>query len=340
MVTIKDIAARTGFSATTISMVMNNSPIARKIPAVTKKIIRDAAREMGYRPNIFARALRARRSYMVGLLVYDILDPYCAPIVKQVEATLIPHNYTVLISDLGYDQNRYSEALDMLSGRRVDGIIAIANQLPFHIRSLQQTAIETPVVVIGRNCRAPELPSFVVGDLTGGYLSARHLLDLGHREIAFIWDQGSFESSRLRWKGVNNALAEVGLSPQPAQIARTERGSPDAGYQAARQLLQNGRPFTAICAIDDQIAFGAIRAVFDCGRRVPEDISVIGFDDLDIARYFNPPLTTIAQPLEELGRLATEALLERMAHKRKHVPSRTLRPSLVERRSTQPPRPS
>src|SRR5689334_236504 len=155
MVTIKDIAAKTGFSATTISMVMNNSPIARKIPAATKKIIRDAARLMGYRPNLFARALRARRGYMVILLVYAILDPYCAPIVKQVEATLIPHNYTVLISDLGYDQNRYREALDMLSGRRVDGIIAIANQLPFHIRSLQQTAIETPVVVIGRNCRAP-----------------------------------------------------------------------------------------------------------------------------------------------------------------------------------------
>ena len=334
MTTIKDIAAKTGFSPTTISIVLNNKRLARYISAATKLIIRDAARDMGYRPNIFARSLRARRSYMVGLLVCDLLDPYCAPIIKQIEATLIPHNYTLLISDLGNYQNRYRQALDILAGRRVDGIIAIANQLPFDLQELRRTVAETPVVVIGRICRGPEIPYFVVGDQAGGYLSARHLLDLGHRDFGFIWDNCSFQWSALRWKGVVKALAEAGLTPLPEQIARIDNDSSDSGYQAAQRLLESGRRFTAICAIDDQIAFGAIRAIFDAGLSVPEKMSVIGFDDLTISRYYNPPLTTIAQPLEKLGELATQALLARMANKRKHVSSRTLRPVLVERRST------
>ncbi len=334
MTTIKDIAAKTGFSPTTISVVLNNKRLARHISKDTKQIIRDAAREMGYRPNIFARSLRARRSFMVGLLVYDILDPYCAPIVKQIEATLIPHNYTVLICDVAHDEKRYREALDTMAGRRVDGLLVIANQLPFGLEELHRALTETPTVVIGSTARGLGVPYFVVGDRAGGYMSARHLLDLGHRELAFIWDQGAFEWSALRWRGVEQAMAEAGLELTPEQIARVEDDSADSGYHAVHRLLDSGRRFTAICAIDDQVAFGAIRAVFDAGLSVPEDISVIGFDDLILSRYYNPPLTTIAQPLEKLGQLATEALLTRMANKRRQVPSRTLRPELVVRRST------
>ncbi len=334
MITIKDIAARTGFSPTTISLVLNNKDQARYISAATKEIIRKAVQEMGYRPNIFARSLRARRSYMVGLLVYDILDPYCTPIVKTIEATLVRHDYTLLISDLGYDQNRYREALDILMGRRVDGIIAIANHFPQDVAALYRTAAETPVVVIGRICRSPATTYFVVGDREGGYLSARHLLNLNHREIGFIWDQGTFEWSVLRWKGVTKALSEAGLSLLPEQIALVEDKSPESGYEAARRLLDTGRSFTAICAVNDRTAFGAIRAIFDAGLSVPEDISVIGFDDLSISRYYNPPLTTIAQPLEKLGSLAAEALLSHMANKRKQMSSRTLQPVLVVRRTT------
>jgi len=334
VVTIKDIAAKTGFSPTTISLVLNNKKLAKYISASTKQIVKQAAEEMGYRPNIFARSLRARKSFMVGLVVYDILDPYCAPIVKQIESSLIEHSYTLLISDVSYNENRYQDALDVLSWRRVDGIVAIANHFPLQMDALSKAAQHTPVVVIGRTCHEKELPYFVVGDAEGGYMSARHLLDLGHRNIGFIWDEASYEWSQLRWQGVSKAMAESGLKVAPEMVVRIQEKSADAGYEATRKLLAAGRPLTAICAINDLTAFGAIRACFDGGKSVPDEMSVIGFDDLALARHYNPPLTTIAQPLVKLGELATKALLQRMASPKKTVASRTLKPALVERRST------
>ena len=328
----QSIAQKTGFSLTTISLVLNNKHRARSITPATKAIIRQAAREMDYRPNLFARSLRARRSYMVGLLVYDILDPYCAPIVKQIEAQLIPHRYTVLISDLGYDKNRYREALDTLIERRVDGIICVANQLAFDMVDLHQTVGSTPLVLIGRRSHETHIPYFVVSDELGGYMQANFLISRGHREIGFIWDDGRCEWSVLRWKGVLKAMREAGLTPD--LVERAQDSSSDASYQAMRQLRETRRPFTAVCAIDDQCAFGVIRELFDAGLRVPEDVSVIGFDDLSISRYFNPTLTTIAQPLDKLGQLATEALVSLMNRRGEHRSSRTLRPTLVERRST------
>lgn len=334
MVTIKDIAAKTGFSPTTISLVLNNKKLAKYISASTKEIVKKAAAEMGYRPNIFARSLRARKSYMVGLVVYDILDPYCAPIVKQIESSLIEHEYTMLISDVSYNENRYKDALDILSWRRVDGIVAIANHFPLQMDALSKAAEHTPVVVIGRTCHEKELPYFVVGDAEGGYMSARHLLELGHRRIGFIWDEASYEWSQLRWQGVVKAMKESRVDVDLERVVRIQEKSSDAGYQAMQKLLASGRSLTAVCAINDLTAFGAIRACFDGGLGVPDDVSVIGFDDLALARHYNPPLTTIAQPLEQLGKLATQALLSKMGSSKKAVASRTLKPALVERRST------
>jgi LacI family transcriptional regulator len=334
MVTIKDIAAKTGFSPTTISLVMNNRRLARYMSASTKKTIRDTAKKLGYRPNIFAQSLRARRSFMVGLLVYDILDPYCAPIVKQIEATLIPHGYTMLISDLGYDQNRYREALEVLTWRRADGIIAIANHFPNDIAELRKTASLTPVVVIGRVTREKEIPCFVVGDRQGGFLAANHLLEFGHQEIGIIWDHSQYEWSTLRWKGVEKAFADAGRRIDPQNVFLIEEKSADAGYDAATKMLAQNPKITAICAVNDLTAIGAVRAVFDSGRSVPEDVSVTGFDDLYLARHYNPPLTTVAQPLDRLGQLATQTLLERISHPKRAMKGATLKPSLVVRRST------
>jgi LacI family transcriptional regulator len=334
VVTIKDIAERTGFSPTTISLVLNNKRLARYIAATTKQLIRDTARELGYRPNIFARSLRARRSYMVGLLVYDLLDPYCSPIIKRIEATLLPHDYTVLISDVGYCQDRFAEALDVLIGRRVDGIIAIANHFPVNLEQLAKAAQHTPVTVIGRNTQRLDLPSFLVADLTGGQMSAQHLLKLGHRQIACIWDRVAYEWSALRWKGVKSALDRARVTIREGLLARVEEKSADAGFHAAKKLLASGQRFTAILAVNDLTAFGAIRAAVAAGKRVPEDISVIGFDDLSLARHYNPPLTTIRQPLEQLGELATKGLLTRMIDRNRAVSSVTLRPKLVRREST------
>ncbi|SRR5579871_425142 len=340
MVTIKDIAAKTGFSPTTISLVMNNRRLARYMSASTKKIVRETAAKMGYRPNIFAQALRARRSFMVGLLVYDILDPYCAPIVKEIEATLIPHGYTMLISDLGYDQNRYVEALDILNWRRADGIIAIANHFPNDLEALRKTASITPVVVIGRVTGEKSVPCFVVNDRQGGYLAAQHLLELGHREIGIIWDHSRYQWSTLRWKGVEKAFAGVGLRIDPRNVFLIEDKSSDAGYSAANKLMAQNAKLTAICCVNDLTAIGAVRAVFDAGRSVPEDISVTGFDDLYLARHYNPPLSTVAQPLDRLGQLATQTLLERIAHPKRAMKGAILKPSLVARRSTAPPAPN
>ncbi len=335
MSTIKDIAERTGFSLTTVSLVLNNKRRARNITAATKAVIHQAAREMDYRPNLFARSLRARRSYMVGLLVYDVLDPYCAPLIKHIESPLIRRGYTMLISDLGNDPKCCQRALDTLMDRRVDGIICVANQLPIEKVDLSRTIGSIPLMLIGRRSHEPRIPHFVVNEAVGGYIQGEFLIAKGHRKIAFVWDDSKNEWSMLRWKGVVKAMSEAGLEPE--LIARADHNSADAGYQAMRDLLHKKQPFTAVCAIDDLRAYGVIRALFDAGLRVPEDVSVIGFDDLAISRYFNPTLTTIAQPLDKLGQLAAEALMTQIKQGNqsgKAVSSRTLRPSLVERRST------
>jgi DNA-binding LacI/PurR family transcriptional regulator len=319
--------------------VLNNKRRARNITAATKAVIHQAAREMEYRPNLFARSLRARRSFMVGLLIYDILDPYCAPLIKHIEIPLIKRGYTMLISDLGNDPKSCQRALDTLMDRRVDGIIFVANQLPIEKVDLSRTISSTPLMLIGRRSHEPRIPHFVVNEAMGGYIQGKFLISRGHRQIAFIWDGLDNEWSQLRWKGVMKAMTEAGVMPE--LVSRADNNSADAGYQAMQQLLERKQTFTAVCAIDDLRAFGVIRALFDAGLRVPEDVSVIGFDDLAISRYFNPTLTTIAQPLDKLGQSAAEALLTQMKLGEKQgeqpgkaVSSRTLRPSLVERRST------
>ena len=164
-------------------------------------------------------------------------SPYCTPIVKKIESELIQHDYTMLISDLSYDQTRCREALDVLSWRRVDGLIAIANHFPLKMDALRQAAKHCPVVVIGRTCKGRDLPYFVVGDTDGGYQSASHLLDLCHRRIGFIWDEATYEWSQQRWQGVLKALKEKGLEAPPFRVMRITEKSADAGYEAARKLL-------------------------------------------------------------------------------------------------------
>jgi DNA-binding LacI/PurR family transcriptional regulator len=165
-------------------------------------------------------------------------------------------------------------------------------------------------------------------------MAANHLLKLGHREIGIIWDHSRYQWSTLRWKGVEKAFADAKRSISQSHVFLVEEKSSDAGYEATRKMLLQNPKLTAICAINDLTAIGAIRAVFDSGRSVPEDISVTGFDDLWLARHYNPPLTTVAQPLDRLGQLATQTLLEKISKRTKVVKGSTLKPVLVERRST------
>lgn len=349
MVTIRELAKKCGCSASTVSMVLNNRPLARYIPAGTKASIRRIAEEMKYQPNIFAQSLRANRSYTVGVMVFDITDPYCTYTLRGIENMLNAASIAYLLFDAQNTPERFHRNLELMLQRRVDGLILVANSLQTDPSVLQALNIpQVPVVVIGRELEGLEFTSTViVNNQRGGYLALEHLYRLGHRHIAFIRGPKTIADSVLRWEGILKFAKDVGLKVQRdllldlSQVPTTSA----EGLDAVNSLVRGGRRrFTAVLAFDDMTALGVIRGLSEAGLEVPRDCSVIGFDDIDAAGYYNPPLTTIRQPMLRMGEEAASALLAcvNSGHKKKkaQVVHRVLEPELVVRKSTQSPQKS
>jgi LacI family transcriptional regulator len=345
MATIKDVAQKSGFAATTVSFVLNNAPLSKHIAEATKTRIRKAAKELGYRPNPLARALRSKRSRTVGVVVFDISDPYCAQIVRGVENGFYKSaSYLPILIDVQNDRARFLRFMDMLLDRMVDGVITLGNSIyPEHdlLDTLQQCQI--PVVIIGRELQANTVSS-VTGNNEGGATALmEYLYGLGHRKIAFIRGPRVFIDSSQRWKGIESFARKVGLPLRPGLITElTIRNvGHEGGYDLTRRLIGAGEKFTAIVAHDDLTAIGAIRALTEAGKEIPKDCSVTGFDDVPTSAYSNPPLTTIHQDMEQQGSLGVEILLEALKLSENQgtiVPvHRRVTPRLVIRGSTAPP---
>jgi DNA-binding LacI/PurR family transcriptional regulator len=315
-VTIRDVAKQSGFSSTTVSIVLNNAPLARYIPASTKERIERAAKKLGYRPNLFARSLRSKRSHTVGVMVFDMTDPFCTLVLRGIENALYQASYLPILTDVHNDRSRFERYLEMLLDRRVEALIVLANWLFVNIdvlADLEKSSV--PTVMIGRELQNQSVSSVIVDNELGAHTAVEHLYSLGHHKIAFIRGPKALADSAPRWKGIRTFAKSSGLELDARLIMDLPESSEpissfEAGYKLTEELLKQKRPFTALMAFDDMTAFGAIRALAKAGLRVPQDCSVIGFDDVTVSSLYTPPLTTVRQPMESMGAMAVSIALE------------------------------
>lgn len=346
-VTIVDVARASGFSPSTVSIVLNEAPLSRYVAAQTKEHIRKTAQTLGYRPDAFARSLRSRRSNTVGVMIFDISDPFCTLILRGIERALHPTPYLPIMMDAHNDRRQFEGYLELLMQRRVEGLIVVANWL-FEEGGLLARVRDSnlPTIVVGRDLSACGMRSVIVENEQGGYLAMQHLHKLGHRHIAVLRGPVSLSDSRRRWEGIQRFASEHSLTIDPVCVRELpDAQDPISGFEGGQSLtadlLRSGAPFSAIVAFDDLTALGAVRSLTQAGRRVPGDCSVIGFDDVPPALLSTPGITTIRQPMEEMGALAADFVLDSIRNpKEPHEDGplvRMLPPSLVLRDSTAAP---
>src|SRR5436305_1855920 len=313
---MRDVARECGFSPTTVSIALNDAPLARYLPAETKARIKQAARKLGYRPNPFARSLRNHRSHAIGVMVFDVTDPYCSLILRGIEDKLYRCSYVPVFTDTHNDPGRFERYLEMLLDRRVEGLIIVANWLFLDINVLGDlTKRDVPTVLIGRELDTPSISSVMPDNEAGGLAAVEHLFKLGHRRIAFIRGPEALADTCTRWNGIRSFAEGSGLALDPDLIVDlAESANPassfDGGFLLAQELLRRGRPFTALVAFDDMTALGAMRALLGAGLRIPEQCSVIGFDDVAAASLCTPALTTIRQPMQSMGEIAAAMVVD------------------------------
>jgi LacI family transcriptional regulator len=348
VVTIREVAKESGFSSTTVSIVLNNAPLARYIPDTTKKRIERAAKKLGYRPNLFARSLRNQRTHTVGVMVFDMTDPYCTPILRGIENTLYQASFLPILTDVHNERSRFERYLEMLLDRRVEALIVVANWLFVEIDVLADLEkANLPTAMIGRELEAGAISSVIVDNELGAQVAIEHLFSLGHRQIAFIRGPKRITDTAPRWKGVRSFAKTHNLEIDPGLVVDLPESSDpissfEAGYKLTEDLIRKKHPFTALMAFDDMTALGAIRALSKAGIRVPEQCSVIGFDDVAHSSLLTPSLTTVRQPMAEMGKTAVSIVSQGItAVQEKHkivAQHRKLLPELVIRDSTSKPK--
>ena len=306
-VTIADVARRAGVSTATVSRVLSGLGGAR--PA-TRARIETAARDLGYRPSAIARSLKLRTTKTFGLIITNIENPYFPQLVRAVEDAARLDGYALLLCNAADDPGRESFYLDLLVDRRTDGVIIAASSLGERHRAWLREA-RIPIVLVNALARGVRLPSVTSDNRNGGFVAAAHLLDLGHRRLGVLTAGRRNADAPLRQVGVRDAMSRAGLDPDALAMVVGDPGVV-GGETAMSEMLDRHPGVTAIIAYNDLMAIGALRTVRARGGQVPRDVSVIGFDDVDVAAYVEPPLTTISQSTAELGRLAVRLLIDRV----------------------------
>jgi DNA-binding LacI/PurR family transcriptional regulator len=313
--TLSELAKASGFSPSTVSIVLNEAPLSRYVAASTKLKIRETAQRLGYRPNVFARSLRSSKTQTIGVLVIDLADPFCTLILQGIEGKLRETPYLPIIMDAHSEPAQVERYIELMMERRVDGLITVANWLLFDISVLEHIGDgHLPTVVVGRDVKSPSIHCILVDNAAGGYSALRHLYELGHREIAIVCGPRGLDDSSLRWKGIRRFAKSVKLRLNPALVKSLPAISESASsFEGSRKLihqfLDSRELFSAVLAFDDISAYGAIRALSERNLRVPDDVSVIGFDDIPTAAISTPSLTTIRQPMVRMGEFAAECVL-------------------------------
>ena len=328
VITLKAVAQHLGLTPGTVSAVLNDSPSARSIPQETKNRIRAAAKELNYRPNFFARTLRNKRTYTIGVIAEEIGDSYSSPIISGIEQYLRKREYFFLTVVHRHDAALLSRYSQLLSERGVEGIITVDTTV--------QDAPMLPTVAIAGHRKLKGVTNIVLDHQKAAVLALNHLKNLHHERIAFMKGNPVSSDSIERWDAISHVAAELGINIDPDLTVQidTDDPTPMLGYPFTKQLLARQKPFTAIFAYNDISAIGAIRALQEQGLRVPQDISVLGFDDIPGAAFHTPSLTTVRQPLNRMGEVAAQTLLDRIEGKKEYPAEIAIEPELVVREST------
>ena len=304
-ISIKDIARSANVSHSTVSRALNNSP---RVKSETVERIRQIAEQSGYRGSAIARSLATRRTMTIGVVVTTIADLFAAGVVSGIETVAGDHGYSVFLANSNADPEREMRVVRTFEERRVDGIIVTASRVgALHLPLLSR--MNVPIVLLNNQHPSDFAHSVMIENFSASYEATTHLVDLGHHKIAYIGDRNGRQSDTERFGGYRQGLDSGNLPFQPEYVLYGS-GTPESGKEAMAAFLKLPEPPTAVFCYDDMTALGAIRQIHSAGLHVPGDISVVGFDDLSILQFTEPPLTTIRQPMSQMGRLAMEAMLD------------------------------
>jgi DNA-binding LacI/PurR family transcriptional regulator len=340
-VNLRMLAEHLELSQTTVSLVLNNSPSAKSIPEETRKRVIEAAERLNYRPNYFARSLRQSRSMSVGVLAPDLSEGYFTRVMNGVVQELTAAHYFFFTACHEWNRELIEKYPRMLVERAVDGFLLLNT-------AADQVQVPVPVVAISAHSRVENVTNIVLDHHAAVQQALQHLYDLGHRKIAFMRGPEAIPDSEFRWEAIQLVARDLGLRIDPTYVVHIDASgwsmktgyhpmAPEIGFKPMQALLEKSRDFTAVFCFNDIAAIGAIRALKDAGLSVPGDVSVVGFDDILSAAYATPSLTTVRQPLLEMGKRGAQVLLERIANRELEYPAEiTMAPELVIRESTGP----
>jgi len=328
-VSLKILADHLGLCPATVSVVLNNVP-GRSIPQKTRERVLEAARKFDYQPSFLARSLRKKRSYTVGVLVPELTDGYHTMVMCGIGDHLMQEGYFCFSAHHRHKAQLLEEYSKLLLARGAEGLILIDSNL-----AREQPV---PVVTVAGHRKTKGFTNVVLDHQRAAELILRHLHQLGHRQIAFMRGQPFSSDSQPRWQHLVAVAKQLDLEILPELTVQLERDtwSPELGYPVVQTLLQSRPPFTAIVSFNDMAAIGAIGALRDANLRVPEDVSVVGFDDIQLAAYHNPRLTTIRQPLRGMGATAARILLRRLQGFKDYPSEYVVPPELIIRETTGP----
>jgi LacI family transcriptional regulator len=328
--TLKQVARLARVSIKTVSRVLNSGAY---VSDRTRRRVTRAIGQLGYRPNVLARGLVTGRSRSIGLVIADIVNPFFPPLVRAVEDVAAARGYNLILCDTDEDPVREREVISALLERQVDGLILCASRAP-RSELVRLARDARHVVLVNRVISHPAVAAVVVNGAAGARRATTHLLDLGHRRIAYLAGPRRSYSHQNRLRGYRQALEARGLSFDPRLVVGSTV-SRAAGREAMAELLRLDQRPTAVFAFDDLMAIGALEELRAAGLHVPDDVAVVGFDDIELAAFVDPALTTVAQPKAEMGRLAANRLLDLIEGTANGTPRKiiTLTPELIVRAS-------
>ena len=325
-ITIADIAARANVSISTVSRVLNNTaPVAES----TRQAVLAAMQALDYQPNIFAQGLASGQSMTVGVLTQHIHSPPYASLIRGILEGMDQSPYTPLFVDGYWQQEREERLVETLLRRRVDGMIVLGGSLP--VEKLQETARQVPLIIFGREIPGLESQCLQLNDFDGAYRATEHLIAMGHRRIAHVTGNLSHADAVARREGYLQALRNSQIEPVPELVVEGEY-TEQSGLLAMEMLFGRGRTFSAVFAANDESAYGVRLALYRRGIRVPDDVSLVGFDDIPSSAFTTPPLTTVRQPATEIGLAAAQAIIKLMRDEPFELPQISM--ELIIREST------
>jgi LacI family transcriptional regulator len=329
-IALKELSAHLGLSQSTVSRVINGAAKAHRIAEETQQRVLEAAAHFGYEANIIARSLRQKRTFTVGVLVPEISEGYSTAVLGGIEDALLKEGLFYFVASHRHRDDLLQAYPRLMISRAVDGIIAVDTKVSEHI--------PVPVVAVSGHWHNKHAVSVELDHRQAAHQALEHLQKLGHQRIAFIKGQAFSSDTSRRWKAIREVAGKLGIPLYP-ELTVQLRGSdpgPEPGHQATQELLNRKSPFSAVFSFNDLSAIGAITALREAGIQVPRDVSVVGFDDVIFAATSHPPLTTVRQPLRQMGQMAATTLLGMIQDDGSHVPGTviTVYPDLVVRKST------